>query len=113
MLYNNWFMLSNFVSGSLCKCFSEIHPTLNERFFLHQKQKGELIEISCFDKWQMLKTSSVVIDIWTLSTSSASYLYVARSFTCPLTHILVSLGYFVPLVIECPIREALGLLVSP
>ena len=40
-------------------------------------------------------------------------LYVARSFTCPLTHILVSLGYFVPLVIECPIREALGLLVSP
>ena len=36
MLYNNWFMLSNFVSGSLCKCFSEIHPTLNERFFLHQ-----------------------------------------------------------------------------
>ena len=56
-------MLSNFVSGSLCKCFSEIHPTLNERFFLHQKQKGELIEISCFDEWQMLKTSSVVIDI--------------------------------------------------
>ena len=55
-------MLSNFVSGSLCKCFSEIHPTLNERFS-YTKQKGELIEISCFDEWQMLKTSSVVIDI--------------------------------------------------